>query len=55
MVRRYAHPAPAQMAKNAAVIDALLHVTTPPQRHLQDQQKRGYGTRNPLIVKNKCW
>jgi hypothetical protein len=44
MVRRYAHSAPAQMAKNAAVIDSLLHVTTTSQCHLQGQQKRGYGT-----------
>lgn len=44
MVRRYAHLAPAQMARNAAVIDSLLHVTTTSQYHLQDQQKRGNGT-----------
>jgi hypothetical protein len=44
MVRRYAHSAPAQIAKNAAVIDSLLHVTTTSQCRLQGQQKRGYGT-----------
>jgi integrase len=35
MVRRYAHLAPAQMARNAAVIDSLLHVTTTSHCHLQ--------------------
>jgi hypothetical protein len=35
MVRRYAHLAPAQMARNAAVIDSLLHVTNTSQRCLQ--------------------
>jgi hypothetical protein len=44
VVRRYAHLAPAQMARNAAVIDALLHDTTTSQRRLQDQQKRDYET-----------
>lgn len=43
MVRRYAHLAPAQMARNAAVIDPLLHVTTMSQCHLQGEQKRGNG------------
>jgi len=44
MVRRYAHLAPAQMARNAAVIDSLLHDTATSQRHSQDEQKRGHGT-----------
>lgn len=35
MVRRYAHLAPDQMARNAAVIDSLLHVTNTSQRGLQ--------------------
>lgn len=43
MVRRYAHLAPAQMARNAAAIDALLHVTTTSQCRLQGEQKRGHG------------
>lgn len=41
---RYAQLAPAQMAGNAAAIDALLHVTTTSQCHLQGEQKRGNGT-----------
>jgi len=44
MVRRYAHLAPAQMARNASAIDALLHVTITSQCHLQGEQKRGHGT-----------
>jgi integrase len=44
MVRRYAHLAPAQMARNAAAIDALLHDTITSQCHLQGEQKRGNGT-----------
>ncbi len=35
MVRRYAHLAPAQMARNAAVIDSILHDTTTSQCRLQ--------------------
>lgn len=35
MVRRYAHLAPAQMARNAAVIDSLLHDTTTSQCRLR--------------------
>lgn len=35
MVRRYAHLAPAQMARNAAMIDSMLHVTPASQRHVQ--------------------
>jgi integrase len=44
MVRRYAHLAPAQMARNAAAIDALLHVTITSQCQSQGEQKRGNGT-----------
>ncbi|MET0940924.1 MAG: site-specific integrase [Mesorhizobium sp.] len=44
MMRRYAHLAPAQMARNAAAIDALLHVTNTSQCRLDGEQKRGHGT-----------
>jgi hypothetical protein len=44
MVRRYAHLAPAKMARNAAAIDALLHVTTTSQCRFESDEKRGYGT-----------
>jgi hypothetical protein len=44
MVRRYAHLAPAKMARNAAAIDALLHVTNTSQCGLEGDEKRGYGT-----------
>jgi integrase len=44
MVRRYAHLAPAKMARNAAAIDALLHVTSTSQCHFESDEKRGYGT-----------
>jgi hypothetical protein len=49
MVRRYAHLAPAQMAKHAAVIDALLYDTTTSQRDSSGQQKGATDNRTPLI------
>ena len=41
MVRRYAHLAPAQMARNAAVIDSLLHDTTTSQCRFAGLTKKG--------------
>lgn len=48
-VRRYAHLAPAQMARNAAVIDTLLHDTITSQRRLRTNKKGTMEDRNPLI------
>jgi hypothetical protein len=49
MVRRYAHVAPANMVKHAAVIDALLHDTITSQGDSSGQQKGATDNRNPLI------
>jgi integrase len=55
MVRRYAHLAPAKMARNAAAIDDLLNVTTTSQRRLEGEKKGATEHRNPLILQYKCW
>jgi hypothetical protein len=53
MVRRYAHLAPANMARHAAVIDDVLHVTTTAQeveaRTAADTKKGVTITRNAFI------
>jgi hypothetical protein len=53
MVRRYAHLAPAQMARHAAVIGGLLRVTNTSQgveeRTAADTKKGVTITRNALI------
>jgi hypothetical protein len=53
MVRRYAHLTPAQMARHAAVIDALIHVTnTSPEvesRTVANTKKGVTITRNAFI------
>jgi integrase len=43
MVRRYAHLAPPQMARHAAIIVSLLHDTNASQRRPADVQERGQG------------
>jgi len=51
MVRRYAHLALAQMARNAAVIDALLRVTAVCRANKKGTTEH----RNPLIQQHKYW
>lgn len=55
MVRRYAHLAPAQMARNAAVIHALLHDTITSHRVCRANKKGTTEHRNLLIQQYKYW
>jgi hypothetical protein len=55
MVRRYAHLAQAKVSRNAASINALLHVTNTSQCCLEGRKKGATEHRNPSIVREKCW
>ena len=58
MVRRYAHLAPAQMAKHAALVGEILCVTNSsqaPKNGTQTDKKMATITRNHLIFLLNSW
>jgi hypothetical protein len=54
-VRRYAHLTQAKASRNAASINALLHVTNTSQCCLEGHKKGATEHRNPSIVREKYW